>query len=242
VLLILFRLSWPDEWKGAPVESPKVSGRGAQRRSIGIAVLVVAAGVLAFQATQFSWFSGAFLSGESWTWVSLSPSALSTVGTVPGPTGPVPALYTVFGMQAPGAWVLVAVALGLIATLTRLGVLSLLGVGAAWMARSAAVSLEPILSSAGDVPGRFVLDGSGYAQFIDWTWVLLGLLVVSAAQITYAGHVRRRAAVAAGEDVDANLLDLFHSVQTSAVSRLQSAGQDAGKSSKSDGASVKSGA
>lgn len=194
--------------------------RTPRRRSLLLALALVVAGFFAWRATQDPWYLGAFKDGKSWEWVALDPATLSTYGIIPSPTGERPPLYTVFGVPAPVAWILAATAVGLLAHVTRLGLLALAGVGAAWMARASVFSLGGQLTSTEQLAERFVPDGSAMMQFADWTWVVMGLLVLSAAQITYSAHVERREQVAAGEEPEPNLLDTFAQVQTAAVTRM----------------------
>lgn len=209
------------------MESQTRTSRNPRRRSVLMALLIGGVGIIAYQATQLTWYKGAFLNGEQWTWVPLSPLDLATLGLIPTPTGASPALYTVFGYPAPQAWIVAAVVLGLLAVATRLGVVALFGAGAVWMARQAAEGLAVTLNSSAEVQGRFYIDGHALPQFLDWTWVLMAALILTACQITYAAHVARREALAAGEDVEHNLLDTFHAVQVSAMQRMQTAGKNA---------------
>lgn len=191
----------------------------ANRRNVGEALAILSFGVLALQATTQVWYSVTAVTNDATSVLYLTPQQLSTVGLLPAPAGMVPAVYTVFGMNAPQAWLLVATVLGITSVMSRLGILSLFGIGAAWMGRSAFLSMQSNIANS-EVASQFARWGDAASHFSFWTWLVLAALLLSAVRITYAGHLRRRASLAAGEEVPANLLDTFHAVQASAVTRM----------------------
>lgn len=202
-------------------EAPKPSTklRTPERRSMLLAVLMLLVTYGAYRASTFPWFQGAWKEGGEWTWADLTPEALATLGVVPSPTGDRPAMYEIAGMPAATTWILVAALAGLLAFISRLGILALIGVGAVWMARTSAIFAQEILFDSEQLTGRIV-ETAGLNTYLDWCWLLMGSLLVLAAQITYAGHRHRKAQKAAGLEQDEALVDTFEGMQASLLARL----------------------
>lgn len=193
--------------------------RGPERRSLLMAGLVLLVTYGAYQASTGVWFQGAFKESKKWTWVDLTPESLSTLGVVPSPTGGRPAMYEIAGMPAATTWVLVAAIAAILAFVARLGILALIGVGAAWMARSSALFAQELLLRSEELNGR-VVETAGLATYLDWCWLLMGSLVLLAVQITYAARRRRKAQEAAEEAQDEGMLDTLEGIQASLLARL----------------------
>ena len=204
------------------VENIPLVAKWANRRNVIGFVAVFAFAALAFQAAAKPWYIAALIVNGQPDVLRLGPAQLANVGLLPGPAGPVPVTYTLFGWNAPQAWIAVALLLGVVSVVTNLGVLSLFGVGAAWMGRASFSSIQANIADS-PIDSQFRLEGDGAASYVFWAEILAFVLLVSAVSITYAGHVRRKIATAAGEEVPVNLLDTFHSVQTSAVNRMAAA-------------------
>ena len=204
------------------VETIPSVAKWANHRNIVCLVLVFTFAALAYHAASRTWYVAALVVNGQPEVIRLGPAQLAGVGLLPSPAGPVPVTYTLFGTNAPQAWMFAALLLGVVSVVTNLGVISLFGVGAAWMGRSSFSSIEANIANS-PIASQFRLEGDGVASYVFWSLLLTFTLLMSAVAITYAGHVRRRIATAAGEEVPVNLLDTFHSVQTSTVNRMASA-------------------
>jgi hypothetical protein len=144
-----------------------------------------------------------------------------------GPTGGVPGTYNLAGYPAVQVWLLAGMVFALLAVLLRLGLFSLAGIGMLWMARSTAVSMHTMLTSEA-ADGRFAVTGTEMMNFLDLSWLLMGMLAVLTAQITYANSVDRKLKLAAGEEPDPGVLDVYGVIQASLLNRY-GRGETAGK-------------
>lgn len=192
--------------------------RGPHRRALAIAGLTVLVGTLAWNAMSAVWFVGAFARDGQLAWVNLTPRDLATYGMLEGPTGGIPATYTVAGHPALQVWLVLGIACGALAVLLRLGLFSMGGIAMLWLARTTATSMHAtVMSPAAE--GRFALRGVEYLNFLDLTWMLMALLAVLTVQITYANSVKRRDALRAGREPEPGVLDVFTTIQSSIVGR-----------------------
>jgi len=192
--------------------------RNPHRRAAAMAFLTVLTGLAAWNAAVSVWFIGAFSRNGELVWTELRLHDLASYGMVQGPTGGIPATYTIAGYPAVQVWLLLGVLFGVVAVLLRLGLFSLFAVGMIWLARSAAVSTETILLSPA-AQNRFAQRGTEFLNFLDLSWMLMALLVVLTAQITYANHVQRRETIARGAEPDQGVLDVFTNIQSSVIGR-----------------------
>jgi hypothetical protein len=192
--------------------------RGPQRRALAIAGLTALVGTLAWNALSAVWFAGAFARNGELVWVNLTPRDLATYGMLEGPTGGLPATYTVAGHPATQVWLVLGIACAALAVLLRLGLFSLGGISMLWLARSSATSMYDVVMSPA-ANGRFTLRGVEYLNFLDLTWMLMALLGVLTVQITYANSVKRRDALRAGQEPEPGVLDVFTNIQSSIVGR-----------------------
>lgn len=215
--------------------------RNPHRRATAVAFLTVLCGIAAWNSATSVWFVGAFTRNGELVWTDLTPADLSTFGMVQGPTGGIPAGYTVFGYPAVQFWLAVGVLCGILAAVLRLGLFSLIGIGMLWMSRTAAVSMETILLSPA-AENRFAGKGGEFLNFLDLTWVTMALLVVLALQLTYANHAKRRSELRAGREPEPGVLDVLENIGTSAIGRYARVpGKTAPKSARTDSTSAGNG-
>jgi hypothetical protein len=199
------------------------SRRNPHRRATAVAFLTVLCGIAAWNSATSVWFTGAFTRNGELVWTDLTPADLSTFGMVQGPTGGIPAGYTVLGYPAVQFWLAVGLLCGVLAAVLRLGLFSLVGIGMLWLARTAAVSMETILNSP-SAEGRFAIKGGEFLNFLDLTWITIALLAVLALQLTYANHVQRRTELQAGRQPEPGVLDVLENIGTSAIGRYARSG------------------
>ena len=192
--------------------------RNPHRRATAVAFLTVLCGLAAWNSTTSIWFIGALTRNGELVWTDLTPADLSTFGMVQGPTGGIPAGYTVLGYPAVQFWLAIGLLCGIIAAVLRLGLFSLVGIGMLWMARTAAVSMETILLSPA-AENRFASKGGEFLNFLDLTWMTMALLVVLALQLTYANHAKRRSELRAGHEPEPGVLDVLENISTAALGR-----------------------
>ncbi len=192
--------------------------RGPYRRALAISMLTFTVGLLAWNASLTTWFTGAFARDGQIVWVNLRPSDLANYGMLEGPTGGIPATYTMFGHTAVHVWLALGIAFGVLAVFLRLGLFSMGGIAMIWLARTTAVSMhDALLSPAAE--GRFAVRGAEFLNFLDLTWMLMALLGVLTIQVTYANSVKRRDALRAGQEPEPGVLDVFTNIQSSIVGR-----------------------
>ena len=201
-------------------DAPKATKRSPERRSMLLAGILLLVGFGAYQASHQAWFLGAYKVKGAYEWVPLDPATLATMGMVESPTGPRPAMYELLGMPASTTWILVAVGVGILAFVSRLGLLALVGVGAAWMGRTSALFAQETLTRGEDLAARVQETPAGLSTYLDWLWILMAVLVLLAGQVTYAAHVRRKQAVARGLEDEPGMLDTLEGVQAAALTRL----------------------
>lgn len=194
------------------------SRRNPHRRATAVAFLTVLCGLAAWNSATSTWFIGAFTRNGELVWTDLTPADISTFGMVQGPTGGIPASYTVLGYPAVQFWLAVGIVCCILAAVLRLGLFSLVGIGMLWMSRTSAVSMDTILRSPA-AENRFAGKGGEFLNFLDLTWITMGLLAVLAVQLTYANHVRRRTEVRAGREPEPGVIDVLESIGTSAIGR-----------------------
>jgi len=192
--------------------------RNPHRRATAVAFLTVLCGIAAWNSATAVWFIGAFTRNGELVWTDLTPADLSTFGMVQGPTGGIPAGYTVLGYPAVQFWLAVGLLCGILAAVLRLGLFSLIGISMLWMARTSAVSMETILLSPA-AENRFATKGGEFLNFLDLTWITMALLAVLALQLTYANHVKRRSELRAGREPEPGVLDVLENIGTSAIGR-----------------------
>lgn len=192
--------------------------RNPHRRATAVAFLTVLCGLAAWNSATSVWFIGAFTRNGDLVWTDLTPADLSAFGMVQGPTGGIPAGYTVLGYPAVQFWLAVGLLCGILAAVLRLGLFALIGIGMLWMSRSAAVSMETILLSP-SAENRFASKGGEFLNFLDLTWITMALLVVLALQLTYANHAKQRSERRAGREPEPGVLDVLENIGTSAIGR-----------------------
>lgn len=197
---------------------PAANTRGPYRRALAIYGLTVLVGTVAWNNLASVWFTGAFATDGQVTWVNLSTYDVARYGMLKGPTGGVPATYSIYGLPSMQIWLLAGLACGALAVLLRLGVFSLIGAAMLWMSRGAATGVSDILSSPA-AENRFAIRGTAQANYLDLVWMLMALSLVLAMQITYANNVKRKNDIAAGQIPDPGVLDVFTEIQTSIVGR-----------------------
>jgi hypothetical protein len=192
--------------------------RNPHRRATAVAFLTVLCGVAAWNSSTAVWFTGAFTRDGTVIWTDLTPLDVTNHGMILGPTGGIPASYTVLGHPAVQFWLLVGLACGVLAAILRIGLFALLGIGMLWLSRSSAVSIETILLSPA-AENRFARKGGEFLNYLDLTWVTIGLLAVLAIQITYANHVKRRFDIVAGREPSQGVLDALENLGSTAIGR-----------------------
>jgi hypothetical protein len=192
--------------------------RNPHRRATAVAFLTVLCGLAAWNSATSVWFIGAFTRDGALVWTDLTPADLSGFGMVQGPTGGIPAGYTVLGYPAVQFWLAIGVLCGILAAVLRLGLFSLVGIAMLWLARSSAVSMETILFSP-SAENRFAHKGGEFLNFLDLTWMTMALLAVLALQLTYANHAKRRNDLRAGREPEPGVLDVLENIGTSAIGR-----------------------
>jgi len=192
--------------------------RNPYRRATAVAFLTVLCGIAAWNSATSVWFVGAFTGDGGIVWTDLTPAEISTSGMILGPTGGIPAGYTVLGYPAVQFWLAVGALCCILAAVLRLGLFALVGIGMLWLARTAAVGMETILLSPA-AENRFARTGGEFLNFLDLTWLTMALLAVLAMQLTYANHAKRRADLLAGREPDAGVLDVLENIGTSAIGR-----------------------
>lgn len=202
--------------------------RNPHRRATAVALLSTFCGMAAWNSATAVWFTGAFSRDGSIVWTDLTPADLAGYGMVQGPTGGIPAGYSVLGYPAVQFWLAIGVLCGILAVVLRLGLFSLLGIGMLWLSRSSAVSIESILMSP-SAENRFARKGGEFLNFLDLTWITMGLLAVLAVQITYANHLKRRQDLQAGREPAQGVLDVLENIGTSALGRYTRGTGTAGK-------------
>lgn len=205
--------------------------RGPRRRAAAIAALAALAGMGAWNSLQSVWFTGAFTENGNVVWSKLTVNELANHGMIQAPTGTVTATYTIFGMPAPQAWLLIGLGLLGISVLLRLSLFSLVGVAMVWISRTAAVAAETALMAPA-AGGRFVRSGNEFTNYLDLCWVVMGIGLVLAVQLTYASAVERRNAEREGRTLEPGVLDTFQAMGESFTDRLnRTPRQNAGASS-----------
>lgn len=192
--------------------------RNPHRRATMVAFLIVLCGAAAWNSSTSVWFTGAFTRDGTIVWTDLTPLDVTYHGMIHGPTGGIPASYTVMGHPAVQFWLVVGVLCGVLAAVLRIGLFSLLGVGMLWLSRSSAVSIETILLSPA-AENRFARKGGEFMNYLDLTWVTIGLLAVLAAQVTYANHAKRRADIVEGREPSQGVLDALENLGSTAIGR-----------------------
>jgi len=197
-----------------------VPRRDPYKRAAIIVVALILAGMFSLLAANQNWYGAVFAGSNGQTVsVALSPAELATEKVVMGPGGPKSATYSLLGFPAQSSMLFVGLLLSGVGFLVRQGLLSLMGLGAVWVARSSAVSMEALLLNQVN-GGRFWLLGTAYESFVLGVWVVLALQLILAIQLVYCQHVERRIDMVCGHDPEQNVLDSLQGSYTSIIDRF----------------------
>lgn len=192
--------------------------RGPQRRATAIAATIALLALPAWNALNDIWFAGVFRNGDTFVTAPITAATAATNPMIEGPTGGLPAGYTILGQPGTRFWFTATLALTLLAVVLRLGLFAVGGIVTLWLSRAAAIGTHSVLTGpTGN--RRFITSGDAYQSYHAWVWILAGLLTALAVQITVANSVQRRHDTAAGKTPEPGVLDVFTNAQTAIVAR-----------------------